>query len=62
MAGLQEHTDLGRSHIQGAQQGWQGRKYIEVLQDLGTKARRPKEGCFGAQMTNIVVGHPAEPL
>jgi hypothetical protein len=41
LAGLQEHTDLRRSHIQGTQLGWQGRRHTKVLQDLSTKARRP---------------------
>jgi hypothetical protein len=58
---LQEHTDLGRSCIQGAQLGWQGRKYTEVFQDLGIKAHRPQGGYFGAQTTNIVVSRPTEP-
>jgi hypothetical protein len=39
LAGLQEHTDLGRSCIHGAQLGWQSRSHTEVLQDLGIKAR-----------------------
>jgi hypothetical protein len=30
----------------GAQLGWQGRKYTEVLQDLGIMARRPQGGRF----------------
>jgi hypothetical protein len=33
--GLQKHTDLGRSHIQGAQLGWQSSRNTKVLQDLG---------------------------
>jgi hypothetical protein len=37
--GLQKHTDLGRSRIQGAQLGWRSRRHAEVLQDLGIKAR-----------------------
>jgi hypothetical protein len=45
--GLQKHTDLGRSCIQGAQLGWQSRRYTEVLQDLGIKACRPQGGLFG---------------
>jgi hypothetical protein len=32
--GLQKHTNLGRSRIQGAQLGWQSRRYTEVLRDL----------------------------
>jgi hypothetical protein len=31
LAGLQSHTDLGRSHIQGTQLGWQSRKHTAVL-------------------------------
>jgi hypothetical protein len=61
LAGLQEHTDLGRSRIRGAQLGWQSRSHTKILQDLGTKARRPRGGRFGVQMTNIAAGHPAEP-
>jgi hypothetical protein len=59
--GLQKHTDLGRSRIQGAQLGWQSRNHTRIFQDLGTKARRPQGGRFGVQMTNIAAGHPAEP-
>jgi hypothetical protein len=62
LAGLREHTDLGRSHTQGAQLGWQGRSYTQVLQDLDIKACQPQGGCFGVQMTNIAVNHPAETL
>jgi hypothetical protein len=61
LAGLQEHTDLGRSRIQGAQLGWHGRRHTKILQDLGIKARRPQGGRFGVQMTNIAADHPAEP-
>jgi hypothetical protein len=43
LPGLQEHTDLGRSRIQGAQLGWQGRRRTKILQDLGIKARNLKE-------------------
>jgi hypothetical protein len=39
LAGLQEHTDLWRSHIRGAQLGWQSRRHTEVLENLGIKAR-----------------------
>jgi hypothetical protein len=60
--GLQKHTDLGRSHIQGAQLGWQSRSHTKILQDLGIKARQPQGGRFGAQMTNIAASHPVEPL
>jgi hypothetical protein len=35
LAGLQEHTDLRRSRIRGAQLGWQSYRHTEVLQDLG---------------------------
>jgi hypothetical protein len=59
--GLQKHTDLGRSRIQGAQLGWQSRIHTKVLQDLGIKARRPRGGRFGVQTTNIAAGHPVEP-
>jgi hypothetical protein len=59
MAGLQEHTDIGWSRIQGAQLGWQSRRHTEVLQDLGIKAHRPGGGRFGVQMTNIVASGPA---
>jgi hypothetical protein len=31
LAGLQEHTDLERSRIPGAQLGWQSRRHTEVL-------------------------------
>jgi hypothetical protein len=62
LAGLQEHTDLGRSRIQSAQLGWQGRRHTKVLQDLSMKARQPRGGRFGVQMTNIAANHPAEPL
>jgi hypothetical protein len=62
LAGLQEHTDLGRSCIRGVQLGWQGRRHTEVLQDLGIKARRSQGGRFGVQTTNIAASHPAEPL
>jgi hypothetical protein len=61
LTGLQEHTDLGRSRIKGAQLGWQGRKHTKVLQDLSTKAHRPQGGHFGVQTTNIAASHPAEP-
>jgi hypothetical protein len=59
--GLQEHTDLRRSRVRGAQLGWQGHSHTEVLQDLGIKARRPHGGRFGVQTTNIAASHPAEP-
>jgi hypothetical protein len=58
---LQEHTDLRRSHIRGAQLGWQGRSHTNILQDLGIKAQRPQEGHFGVQMTNIAASHPVGP-
>jgi hypothetical protein len=61
LAGLQEHTDLGRSRIQGAQLGWQGRRHTEILQDLGIKARRPQERRFGVQTTNIDASRLAKP-
>jgi hypothetical protein len=60
-AGLLEHTDLGRSHIWGTQLGWQSRNHTRMLQDLGTKARQPRGGRFGVQMTNIAAGHLEEP-
>jgi hypothetical protein len=62
LAGLQEHTDLIRSRVRGAQLGWPSYRHTKVLQDLGIKARRPHEGHFGAQMTNIAASHPAEPI
>jgi hypothetical protein len=62
LAGLQEHTGLGRSHIQGGQLGWQGHRYTKILQDLGIKARLPLGGRFGVQTTNIAASHPAEPI
>jgi hypothetical protein len=37
LAGLQSHTNLGRSHIWGAQLGWQGCSHTKILQDLGIK-------------------------
>jgi hypothetical protein len=61
LAGLQEHTDLGRSRIQGAQLCWQSHKHTKVLQDLSTKACRPQGGHFGDQMTHIAADHPVEP-
>jgi hypothetical protein len=48
LAGLQKHTDHRRSHIQGAQLGWQSRRHTKVLQDLDIMARQPQEGHFGA--------------
>jgi hypothetical protein len=59
--GLQKHTDLGRSRIQGAQLGWQSRRHTKVLQDLSIKARRPQGGHFGVQTTSIAASYPAEP-
>jgi hypothetical protein len=61
LAGLLEHTDLGRPRIRGAQVGWQSRIHTKVLQDLSIKARRPQGDRFGVQTTNIAAGHPAEP-
>jgi hypothetical protein len=61
LTGLQEHTDLGRSHIQGTQLGWQSRRRTKVLQDLIIKARRPQEDYFGVRMTNIATSRLAEP-
>jgi hypothetical protein len=37
-----------------------GHNHTEVSQDLSIMARRPQGGRFGAQMTNIAAGHPAE--
>jgi hypothetical protein len=62
LVGLLELTDLGRSRIQGAQLGWQGRRYTKILQDLGIKAHRPQGGHFGVKTTNIAASHPVEPL
>jgi hypothetical protein len=59
--GLQKHTDLGRSRIQGAQLDWQSRRHTKVLQGLGIKACRTQGGRFGVRMANIAVSHPAEP-
>jgi hypothetical protein len=61
LARLREHTDLGRSRIRGAQLAWQGRRHTKTLQDLGIEARRPQQGHFCVQMTNIAADHPAEP-
>jgi hypothetical protein len=61
LAGLQEHTDLRRSRVRGAQLGWQGRSHTKILQDLGIKARRPQGGRFGVQMISIATDHLAEP-
>jgi hypothetical protein len=61
-AGLLEHNDLGRPHVQGAQLGWRSCIHTEVLHDLSIKARRPQAGRFGVQMTSIAANHPAEPL
>jgi hypothetical protein len=61
LAGLHEHTDLRRSHVWGAQLGWQGRRHTKILQDLGIMARRPRGGHFCVQTTNIAAGHLAEP-
>jgi hypothetical protein len=61
LARLQEHTDLGRSRIQGIQLGCQSRRHTEVLQDLGIEARRPHEDHFGAQTTSIATSHPTKP-
>jgi hypothetical protein len=47
LAGLLEHTDLGRSSIWGTQLGWQGCRHTEVLRDLGIKVRQPQGGRFG---------------
>jgi hypothetical protein len=46
LAGLLEHTDLGRPRILGAQLGWLSRIHTKVLHDLSIKARRPRGGCL----------------